>query len=55
MVRHAASAVIPEIARFYEPAGYCADESVGWLMKRALMSIAHVHTSRPRAPATCPP
>ena len=26
-------------ARFYEPAGYCADESVGWLMKRALMSI----------------
>ncbi len=25
--------------RFYEPAGYCADESVGWLMKRVLMSI----------------
>lgn len=25
--------------QFYEPAAYCADESVGWLMKRVLMSI----------------
>jgi DNA-binding MarR family transcriptional regulator len=46
MVRHSASAVIPEIARFYEPAGYCADESVGWLMKRALMSIAQAADRR---------
>jgi len=30
----------PANARFYEPVGYCADESVGWLMKRALMSVA---------------
>ena len=21
-------------SRFYDPAGYCADESIGWLMKR---------------------
>ena len=41
MARHSASAAaIPETARFYEAAGYCADESVGWLMKRALMSVA---------------
>lgn len=25
---------------FYDPAGYCADESIGWLMKRAMASIA---------------
>ncbi|MGZ8259493.1 MAG: MarR family winged helix-turn-helix transcriptional regulator [Caldimonas sp.] len=31
---------------FYEPAGYCADESVGWLMKRALMSIAQAADRR---------
>jgi DNA-binding MarR family transcriptional regulator len=30
---------VPMIASFYEPVGYCADESVGWLMKRALVSI----------------
>jgi DNA-binding MarR family transcriptional regulator len=29
----------PTTASFYQPVGYCADESVGWLMKRALMSI----------------
>ncbi len=33
---HAPSRLPP---RFYDPAGYCADESVGWLMKRVLMSI----------------
>jgi DNA-binding MarR family transcriptional regulator len=38
-MRHTSHAV-PPTARFYESAGYCADESVGWLMKRALMSIA---------------
>jgi len=32
--------------RFYEPAGYCADESVGWLMKRALTSIAQAADRR---------
>jgi DNA-binding MarR family transcriptional regulator len=31
---------------FYEPAGYCVDESVGWLMKRALMSIAQAADRR---------
>ena len=46
MVRHTASTVIPAIARFYEPVGYCADESVGWLMKRALMSIAQAADRR---------
>ena len=38
-MRHTSHAV-PPTARFYEPAGYCADASVGWLMKRALMSLA---------------
>jgi DNA-binding MarR family transcriptional regulator len=33
------AATLPATARFYEPVGYCADESVGWLMKRALMSV----------------
>ena len=33
-------------ALFYEPVGYCADESVGWLMKRALMSIAQAADRR---------
>jgi len=37
---------IPLAARFYEPAGYSADESVGWLMKRALMSIAQAADRR---------
>ncbi|MEO7056594.1 MAG: MarR family transcriptional regulator [Caldimonas sp.] len=32
--------------RFYEPVDYCADESVGWLMKRALLSIAHAADRR---------
>lgn len=36
----------PAIARFYEPVGYCADESVGWLMKRALMSVAQAADRR---------
>lgn len=30
----------PVPASFYRAAGYCADESVGYLMKRVLMSIA---------------
>ena len=47
MTRHSASAAaIPEAARFYEAAGYCADESVGWLMKRALMSVAQAADRR---------
>ena len=40
------SSTAPATARFYEPAGYCADESVGWLMKRALMSIAQAADRR---------
>src|SRR5205809_408999 len=44
MVRH--TAVTPEAARFYGPAGYCAGERVGWLMKRALMSIAQAADRR---------
>ena len=36
----------PAKAQFYEPVGYCADESVGWLMKRALMSIAQAADRR---------
>jgi DNA-binding MarR family transcriptional regulator len=43
---HASTAAIPETARFYAAAGYCADESVGWLMKRALMSIAQAADRR---------
>lgn len=31
---------------FYEAAGYCIEESVGWLMKRALMSIAQAADRR---------
>ena len=42
----AAVTAIPETARFYEAAGYCADESVGWLMKRALMSVAQAADRR---------
>ena len=45
MTRKAATAAAPT-TRFYEPAGYCADESVGWLMKRALMSIAQAADRR---------
>jgi len=37
---------IPEAAHFYAAAGYCADESVGWLMKRALMSVAQAADRR---------
>ena len=36
----------PPTARFYEPVGSCADESVGWLMKRALVSIAQAADRR---------
>jgi DNA-binding MarR family transcriptional regulator len=36
----------PATTRFYEAAGYCADESVGWLMKRALMSVAQAADRR---------
>jgi|SRR5664279_3551397 len=40
-------ASIPAVAaHFYEPAGLCADESVGWLMKRALISIAQAADRR---------
>ena len=46
MARNSASAATPATARFYEPAGYCADESVGWLMKRALMSVAQAADRR---------
>jgi DNA-binding MarR family transcriptional regulator len=44
MSRH--TSIAPATASFYEPAGYCADESVGWLMKRALMSIAQAADRR---------
>ena len=40
------SSTAPATTRFYEPVGYCADESVGWLMKRALMSIAQAADRR---------
>ena len=46
MARHSASAAPPVTVSFYEPAGYCADESVGWLMKRALMSVAQAADRR---------
>jgi len=47
MARHPASAAaLPETVHFYEAAGYCADESVGWLMKRALMSVAQAADRR---------
>ena len=36
----------PATARFYQPVSYCADESVGWLMKRALLSIAQAADRR---------
>ena len=45
MTRRAATAAA-QPTRFYEPAGYCADESVGWLMKRALVSIAQAADRR---------
>jgi DNA-binding MarR family transcriptional regulator len=44
MTRHPVGS--PATARFYEPVGYCADENVGWLMKRALMSIAQAADRR---------
>jgi len=36
----------PVPASFYRAAGYCADESVGYLMKRVLMSIAQAADKR---------
>ncbi|MDQ2927785.1 MAG: MarR family transcriptional regulator [Pseudomonadota bacterium] len=36
----------PTPANFYRAEGYCADESVGYLMKRVLMSIAHAADKR---------
>jgi DNA-binding MarR family transcriptional regulator len=44
MTRRATTAAAT--TRFYEPVGYCADESVGWLMKRALVSIAQAADRR---------
>ncbi len=44
MARHHTTAPAP--THFYEPVGYCADESVGWLMKRALMSVAQAADKR---------
>jgi DNA-binding MarR family transcriptional regulator len=44
MSRHPITA--PVTASFYEPIGYCADESVGWLMKRALISVAQAADKR---------
>jgi DNA-binding MarR family transcriptional regulator len=44
MARHHTAAPAP--THFYEPVGYCADESVGWLMKRALMSVAQAADKR---------
>ena len=44
MPRHPSTA--PATAHFYEPLGYCADENVGWLMKRALISIAQAADKR---------
>jgi DNA-binding MarR family transcriptional regulator len=44
MPRHPKTA--PATAHFYEPLGYCADENVGWLMKRALISIAQAADKR---------
>ena len=46
MARTPATAAAPETASFYKPVGYCADESVGWLMKRALMSVAQAADRR---------
>jgi len=40
------TAIAAPTARFYEPAGYCADESVGWLMKRAIISITQAADRR---------
>ena len=36
----------PTPANFYRAEGYCADESVGYLMKRVLMSIAQAADKR---------
>ena len=36
----------PAPASFYRAAGYCADESVGYLMKRVLMAIAQAADRR---------
>ena len=36
----------PTAATFYRPEGYCADESVGYLMKRVLNSIAQAADKR---------
>ena len=46
MSRSTSPATHPATHRFYEPVGYCADESVGWLMKRALLSIAQAADRR---------
>jgi DNA-binding MarR family transcriptional regulator len=31
----------PTPAKFYQPASYCAEESVGYLMKRIMVSVVH--------------
>ncbi len=31
----------PSPARFYRPASYCAEDSVGYLMKRVVVSLSH--------------
>jgi len=46
MTRKTATATAAPTTPFYEPVGYCADESVGWLMKRALVSIAQAADRR---------
>lgn len=46
MSRSTSPVTHPAAHRFYEPVGYCADESVGWLMKRALLSVAQAADRR---------
>lgn len=47
MSRNASTACTDKAAKpFYEAAGYCVEESVGWLMKRALLSIAQAADRR---------
>ncbi|MEO6895359.1 MAG: MarR family transcriptional regulator [Caldimonas sp.] len=47
MSRSARTACTEDVAKpFYEAAGYCVEESVGWLMKRALLSIAQAADRR---------
>src|ERR1035438_7099007 len=36
----------PAPASFYQPEGYCADESVGYVMKRVIMSITQAADKR---------